>query len=192
MGHGMFSRNLPGTALPSPVRHYLNPTMLTQSATSASFVIHTINESDRAKFMQIRKIALETDPQAFLGTADESESAWKERFENPNWRFFGAEQDDVLIGIAGLDKIGDGIWELVAVYTLPEYRHHGIARNLVTFAIEEAKKMQAKKLTLFVNMKQTDALIIYQGMGFSIVREEENTMADGAIHREYFMEKVLG
>ena len=166
--------------------------MLTQSATSAPFAIHTVNPENREKFMHIRRTALRTDPQAFLGTTDESETAWNERFENPNWRFFGAERNGMFIGIAGLDRIGNGVWELVTVYTLPEYRHHGIARTLVAFAIDKAKKMHAGKMTLFVNMKQADALHMYEGMGFSIVREEENRMADGAIHREYFMEKVLG
>lgn len=74
-------------------------------------------------------------------------------------------------------------WEIGNVATHPEYRHHGLARKLVTHAIEHARAHGAEICLLEVRAENTPAYQLYSNLGFAhydstTVLKLENTPAD--------------
>ena len=62
--------------------------------------------------------------------------------------FFALDDDDV-IGTASLLKVNDDEYELAKMAVTEKYQHAGIGKMLMTHYIEEVKKLNAKKITLF-------------------------------------------
>lgn len=152
---------------------------------------------DWEKFKEIRLKGLQTDPQAFGGTfeseSQEAEVYWKDRFSNPERCFYAAEEDSKFIATAGLKKIADDNWMIVAVYTLPEFRGNNISQELIKCVMDEARKAGAAKVSLMVNPMQESAVKLYERMGFKTIKIEQNQkMGDGKVYDEFYMEKMLG
>ncbi len=78
------------------------------------------------------------------------------------------EQDETVVGNASLLPDGryPGRWILANVAVLPEYRHRGIARALVTSVIDLAARHGGLELVLQVDVRSEPAHRLYESLGF--------------------------
>lgn len=88
-------------------------------------------------------------------------------------------------GFSGVIKKG----HIVSVAVLPEYRHKGIGRALVTEAMEGMRLYNAKQCFLEVRVANTQAIDLYNKMGFQVTRTIHGYYADG--EHAYIMSKKL-
>jgi len=79
------------------------------------------------------------------------------------------EQDGTVVGNASLLPDGryPGRWMLANVAVLPEYRKRGIARALVTSAIDLAARRGGLELVLQVDVRSEPAHRLYESLGFA-------------------------
>ncbi len=81
-------------------------------------------------------------------------------------RIFFALDDDKVIGTASLLKVSEEEYELAKMAVTKKYQHAGIGKMLMEHCIEEAKLLNAKKITLFSNTKLEAAIHVYTKYGF--------------------------
>jgi ribosomal protein S18 acetylase RimI-like enzyme len=81
-------------------------------------------------------------------------------------KIFFALDGDTVAGTASLLKVNDEEYELAKMAVTEKYKGLGIGKMLMEHCIEEAKKLDAKKLTLVSNTKLDAALHIYRKYGF--------------------------
>ena len=158
--------------------------------------IKKISSDNWKKFKAIRLAGFKSDPQAFGGDMTEElnrkEPEWRKRLDSKDRFFFAVEENGIFVSVAGAKNIGDKLWMLMAVYTLPEYRNKGFAKILTKKIVQESKNIGAIAIQLMVNIDQKDAVHIYEKAGFKILKTlEAEKMADGKLHDEYLMEKRL-
>jgi ribosomal protein S18 acetylase RimI-like enzyme len=135
------------------------------------------------------------DPLDDRALADIDRATWSSLASPaPRWtadrRFFdrGLDPRDVLVAevdgaVVGYTQLGaptplrsnDHVLELQGLAVLPAYRRRGIARRLVTAAIEEARSRGVRRLRLRVLAPNSDARRVYESVGFTVegvLREE--------------------
>ena len=160
------------------------------------FEFRKLNSGDWDKYKKVRLQALETDPEAF-GGALEAESKikdqeWKERLNDNDWSFYGAQQKDDLVSIANLSMIDSNNWRIQGVYTMPEFRGKHLSESLLNQIIIDAKQKKAKKVSLFVNTTQEGAISLYKKLGFETAKIYKNEiLGNGIICDLNYMEKDL-
>lgn len=75
-------------------------------------------------------------------------------------------------------------------YLLRSQRGKGISRQMLDFVIKEAKKADAKSITLNVN-RNNSAIYVYEKLNFRKIREEKNDIGNGFFMDDYVYEYVL-
>lgn len=85
----------------------------------------------------------------------------------PSGCFFIASIDGREIGCIGLRKYEDGVCEMKRLYTLPETRGNGVGKMLIERIIEEARKLNYKKILLDTLPTMSTAQSIYKSFGFT-------------------------
>ncbi len=102
-----------------------------------------------------------------------------------------AECDGVVVGcVALIAEPGEpGVYELSKMAVSPEMRGLGIGRVLLAYAIEEGRRLGARKLFLGSSKKLENAVHLYEAMGFRHVARETLPIAYG--RADVFMEMVL-
>ncbi len=90
----------------------------------------------------------------------------KEEILDKGGKIFFASDDDEIIGTASLLKVNKEEYELAKMAVTEKYQHAGIGKMLMEHCIDEAKKLNAKKLTLFSNTKLEAAIHVYRKYGF--------------------------
>jgi N-acetylglutamate synthase-like GNAT family acetyltransferase len=103
-------------------------------------------------------------------------------------KIFFALDDEAVIGTASLLKVSDEEYELAKMAVTEKYQHAGIGKMLMDYCIEEAKKMNAKKLTLFSNTKLEAAIHVYKKYGFT---EIPLPLEMHYVRSDIMMEKIL-
>jgi N-acetylglutamate synthase-like GNAT family acetyltransferase len=103
-------------------------------------------------------------------------------------KIFFALDDNAVIGTASLLKVSDEEYELAKMAVTEKYQHAGIGKMLMDYCIEEAKKMNAKKLTLFSNTKLEAAIHVYRKYGFT---EIPLPLEMHYVRSDIMMEKIL-
>jgi len=88
-------------------------------------------------------------------------------------------------GFGGVIKKG----HIVSVAVLPNYRRKGVGRALVTEAMEGMRLYNAKQCFLEVRVTNTQAIDLYNKMGFQVTRTIHGYYADG--EDAYVMSKKL-
>lgn len=158
------------------------------------FEIKKLTADDWEKFRELRLKGLQTDPESFARSYEEEVAYdadyWTTRLANTDRTYYVAEDGDRFVATATSNKYAQDTYSIQAVYTLPEFRGKGLSETLITKLIDEAKQKGAKKITLAVNQKNTNALSLYKKLGFTIATEKVRETKDGK--RDYFyMEKTL-
>lgn len=102
-----------------------------------------------------------------------------EELENPQAHFLTALEAETVCGYIGVQEIrGEGYVTNVAV--LPQYRRTGIARALLTAAVQGAKARGCAFLSLEVRTGNTAAIRLYESLGFRFVGIRKNFYRDPA------------
>jgi ribosomal protein S18 acetylase RimI-like enzyme len=84
-------------------------------------------------------------------------------------RGFIWEEDGQPVGLVNVRRIGgSNDWSIGNVAVLPAYRGRGIARKLVTAAVELAEVRRAQRVVLDVIKGNTPAFQLYSSMGFTL------------------------
>jgi GNAT superfamily N-acetyltransferase len=81
-------------------------------------------------------------------------------------KIFFALHNDEVVGTVSLLKVSNEEYELGKMAVTEKYKSAGIGKMLMEHCIEEAKKMNAKKLSLFSNTRLEAALHVYRKYGF--------------------------
>jgi putative acetyltransferase len=112
-----------------------------------------------------------------------------------NGGFWVAVDDDEIVGMFGLEAVGDHAMELRRMYVAPGARRRGIARKMLAFAEEECRRRNRRELQLSTSELQQDALALYRNEGYENVREEipdaaSNKTLGGGIRRFHFSKRL--
>jgi len=82
-------------------------------------------------------------------------------------RGFVWEEDGRMVGVVFVQRDGStNLWEINIVGVLPEHRGKGIARKLLTRALEDLRKRGAKQAALAVIDRNIPAYSLYRSLGF--------------------------
>jgi putative acetyltransferase len=100
-----------------------------------------------------------------------------------------AEIDDEVVGCCALLLIGENEFELAKMTVAGKARGRGIGRKLLQFAIDHARKIGARRLYLESNAKISDAIHLYEALGFRHLAAPEH--ASRSTRSNVFMEMFL-
>lgn len=158
--------------------------------------VRVLTPADAEAYHIVRLRALHEQPPAF-GSLPEDEPnliETAERLAESNDRcFFGAFQDEQLIGIVRLSRYcapNEKHRAYVAgLYVLPLFRRNGCGRALVQQALNRvAKTPGIRRINLTVVTQQEAAIRLYQSLGFSIYGTERETFSrTGCFYDEHLM-----
>lgn len=168
-------------------------------------VIKPLPSDQWQKYRDIRLEALKTDPTAFGRTYDETakypEKRWRKQLEQKtsedNVSMFFAFDGEKIIGMIGLywrnKPAIKHIAEIHGVFVSPYYRGRGIGKRLMeaVMAVIE-NNPQFVKIKLGVNTTNSDAIRLYESLGFKIVGKLEKEIKLGDVYfDDYVMEKQI-
>lgn len=106
----------------------------------------------------------------------------------PSGRLLLAVKESKIAGCVALRQIGDGICEMKRLYVRPEFRGHGLGKNLTQKIIEEARALGYQRMRLdTLPDKMGQAIGLYRSLGFAEISSYYNNPVPGAT----FMELTL-
>lgn len=97
---------------------------------------------------------------------------------------FLAVEDEIVIGTAGLAKMGETHYELIKMAVDPAARGKGIGKLLLNHCLAYAKKIGAEKVSLFSSTYLKTALKMYEEAGFKYVNVTDSPMLTADIKME--------
>jgi N-acetylglutamate synthase-like GNAT family acetyltransferase len=103
---------------------------------------------------------------------------------------FMAMAKDRAIGCCALLAMGGHTFELAKMAVMEDYRGQGIGRELLHYAIKQAKALGATRLFLGSNSKLANAIHLYESVGFRHVPPERLGPSHYA-RANVFMEMLL-
>ena len=135
-----------------------------------------LEPDDWQRYSAIRLRALQTDPEAFFSTAEESlkfsEKDWRRRLAIEDSRTIVASDDagqdvGLVAALPYTQSDGEpGDYELVAMWVAPEARRAGLSKELVRATIDASREFGAKRLVLWVAWGNLKAELLYERFGF--------------------------
>jgi ribosomal protein S18 acetylase RimI-like enzyme len=159
--------------------------------------IRTLSEDDAALYRELRLEALQTSPEAFGSSYEETVvrplSATAERLRTPGSATFGAFEQDALIGVVTLVrdeglKMGHRA-HIYAMYVTSAARGRGVGRALMAEAIRRARAMTGiEQILLTVTSTNTPARALYEALGFVRYGREPRALK---IDDRYFDEDMM-
>ena len=134
-------------------------------------VIRKIEQKDNAAVAEIvRSVMLELGaPKVGTAYADPNLDTMFETYQNPNAVYFVVEQEEKIIGGAGIQRLDNGeetICELQKMYFLPEARGLGAGSKMIALCLQKAKEFGFKKCYLETMPFMIDAQKLYKKSGF--------------------------
>ena len=108
--------------------------------------------------------------------------ALTELFENPLVSGFVAEVDGEVAGFirTTLDR-EENRYYVSSIYVLPQHQSKGIGRELMKQAAAEARMHKLDRVWLGVMVQNRQALLWYEQMGYTIVRQEPFVMGQSIV-----------
>jgi RimJ/RimL family protein N-acetyltransferase len=166
-------------------------------------IIRKLVPADAAAFKDLRIDAVQNSPASFYPSFEDVTDMPIAEFQtqlgsSSQDSIFGAFEEGSLLASAGLrrdrrEKIKHKalIW---GAYTKPAYRGRGIARQLVSIALEDARtSSEILLITLSVNTENIAAKSLYESFGFSSYGIERNAMyVNGVFIHEDHMSLAIG
>lgn len=165
-------------------------------------LIRPLRPEDAETFWRLRLEGLRDFPTSFASSFEEEQAVAiadvAERLApQPGRAVFGAFVEDDLAGIVGLHrepkrKLAHKAF-LWGVYVTPSHRRRGVARGLMTHAIEEASRWPGlRQINLGVNAANDGARALYESLGFRTFGTERGFMlVDCVLQDELHMVRVL-
>lgn len=103
---------------------------------------------------------------------------------------WGILDNNKLVGKVGYIKEDSGDYELDGMVVSPKYRGQGLGKELINFSLKEMKKIVGTgNIFLYVNPKNTPALILYLKLGFQIAEWIPNKFGDGENRLKLILKK---
>ena len=103
----------------------------------------------------------------------------------PEGRLLLAFCDSTPAGCVALRKLEDGICEMKRLYVRPQFRGHGLGRDLVLTLIAQARLSQYAKMRLdTIAASMTEAVGLYRSLGFRDIPPYHGNPIPGAIYLE--------
>jgi len=155
---------------------------------------------DWEKYKKIRLEALEKDSLAFGTSYEEalkkSDEEWETTLEKSDRYLFFAKFNDELVGmVAAYKEDGERLSHIAyiwGVYVREEFRGKGIGKKLMEMLFAELQKNNVAKASLNVNTVQSNAVKLYESLGFQTIGIAHKEMKiDGKYYDEYLMEKMF-
>lgn len=97
--------------------------------------------------------------------------------ENPSSFYLVAHLDEHVVGFGGMWAVEDEA-HIVTLAVDPEYRSHGIGRQLMHGLLKEAKRRHIRTVTLEVRVSNAPAKHLYVSFGFEKVACRRNYYPD--------------
>lgn len=120
-----------------------------------------------------------------------SEETLKKHFENPNYQYYLISDNDEFLGFVGFEFHQEPeTTKLHRIYFLKEAQGKGLGKKALEFVINEAKKVDDKKVILTVN-KNNSAQKFYESQGFKIYKEAIFDIGNGYVMDDYLMEFLI-
>ena len=108
-----------------------------------------------------------------------------EMFTRPLGTFFVAYNDNnEALGIIGIRKFADGIWEMKRFYLDPKFRGAGFGKQLVSKIINVAKEFGYSKMYLDTDPRMPAAIKIYKQFGFVEVPPYYDSLNTDGVYME--------
>jgi len=159
--------------------------------------IRQLTETDVEIYRALRLYCLRESPHAFTSSAEEFSQRTldniTQQLRGQENFILGAFEDERLVGLVGFYR--ETVLKLrhkgsiVSMYVRPEYRSRGIARALLTEAIDRARRLpDLTQLLLGVVVTQTTAKRLYESLGFTAYGCEPRAVKIGD---EYFDEEFM-
>lgn len=138
--------------------------------------IRRLVESEWQAYRALRLEALETNPEAFGATLEETLTrpveSWTNRLKpDPNNFLLGAWEGDRLVGMVGFMRISapkeTHRGSIYSMYVTPAFRRGGTGRQLLLGLLEEARKIPGLiQVDLSVVAENEPAKRLYESIGF--------------------------
>jgi ribosomal protein S18 acetylase RimI-like enzyme len=124
---------------------------------------------------------LRTTSETLLGYFAASGAGSGEKFGPEWWAVFEGDRRSGSLGEPGariisafmLSDWGSGFWELSYMGVVPEFRGRGLGEATLRSALMRARKLNARRLTLAVDCRNSYAIRIYESHGFHRLRQLE-------------------
>jgi ribosomal-protein-alanine acetyltransferase len=132
-----------------------------------SHQIRIASEADLEKIMQIEK--------ACFGNDAWSKSNMKSELLAPHTTYVVAEENNSLIGYAGLSKLASSASSDIQTIAVSEsHRGLGVGRKLMECLLDFAKEQKAKEVFLEVREDKPSPQKLYLSLGFNAIDRREN------------------
>lgn len=102
----------------------------------------------------------------------------------PDGRLLLANYEGRVAGCVGLRKVADGVCEMKRLWVRPEFRGKKIGRKLAETVIAEARKIGYSIMKLDTIDTMTEAITMYQSMGFAETSAYRYNPIEGAKYME--------
>lgn len=143
--------------------------------------------ADLDALFALRIEALETDPDAFLRTADEDRARGPGHLANvlahEDGAVFVAERDGELVGMVGVYREAAAKWRHKAnvwgMFVRPTARGRGLGGALLDAAIAHARGLGVRQVHLSAEATHVAALALYRARGFVVWGTEPRGTRDG-------------
>jgi RimJ/RimL family protein N-acetyltransferase len=135
--------------------------------------VRPLGPEDWATLARVRLTALAEAPEAFYSTlaAEEhrGEAEWRAGATTASW-FAALDADGAPAGLVAVVHGGPppGDAMLISMWVAPARRGSGLTADLVATALDDAARMGAERLTLWVRTGNARAIAAYQRMGFAV------------------------
>ncbi|MBW3494436.1 MULTISPECIES: GNAT family N-acetyltransferase [Bacillus] len=159
-------------------------------------MIRLLTKEDAEKYWDLRLQALQVNPEAFVTTYEEAI-----RQENPIKRVesnltattsctFGAfNEENHLVGVVTLLTEERAAYKhkghIVAMYVDAQNRRNGLARELITNAIQRAREIKLEQLNLGVVSTNEPAKKLYESMGFKTYGIEKRATKMNGVYSDF-------
>ena len=98
-------------------------------------------------------------------------------YKGQNTETWGAFSGKWMVGIVSLEHLQEeGRIHLFHIFVDKEYRRNGIGEKLILKAEEQGKKTKAKALTLNIVSGNSEAVALYEKMGFKLIESKNKKM----------------
>jgi GNAT superfamily N-acetyltransferase len=152
--------------------------------------VRQTTEDDWKAWRDLRLRALQDTPTAFGSTYDReatfTEDDWKDRLRNPESASLLAFVDDVAVGMGGGFRDLPGWLHVVAMWTDPSWRGHGVGRTVLEH-LKDWSAGQGLRVHLDVETTNLGARRLYERAGF-VATGETRPLRDGS---SYLVERMV-
>jgi len=154
---------------------------------------------DWMKYKAIRLETIKNEPDAFPNIYEKllayTEKDWRKILEDENTTFFMSLSNSNPIGVGRVtfndEEVDPDTAYIGGLYVNKQYRGQGIATSLLKYITNQSSNRKGiTKMKLWVRDTQTNAIQLYEKLGFKKVGQCEDK-TDDKVFTEIIMEKIL-